>query len=234
MCAISSILLEMIDSLRPLHPRFDDWNWGDGPEIDETEALGGIYPFANIRPDIERAIERNVTIVDGDPEPLEGYFMMLKTDLTKPERLVHLSVSAGCGDLCISVSPFCNSAEFEIDPTPDLSLLTFSVWRRVMLILAETWEATWAEASPMDIRSEWTGFPVRRAWMNYVSPRLAPLITPPPGVIVERRPNGGLFLAATDETFQTANPKHKAAARTIEAALQPLNTIPYPIDDPYK
>jgi hypothetical protein len=70
--------------------------------------------------------------------------------------------------------------------------------------------------------------------MNYVSPRFARLITPPPAGIVAVRPNGGLFLAATKETFDTRNPAHMAAARAIEAALQPLNSIPYPIDDPYR
>jgi hypothetical protein len=132
------------------------------------------------------------------------------------------------------VSAFCNNyAKLDIGLEPDPALITFALWRAILLILVETWEATWAEASPEGIQSEWRGIPVRCAWMNYVSPRFAPLITPPPGAIVEYRPNGGLFLAATDELFQLGNPAHLARAREIEAALQPLNQLPYPIDDAY-
>jgi len=51
--------------------------------------------------------------------------------------------------------------------------------------------------------------------MNYVSPRFAPLITPPTTAIVEYQPNGGLFMAATDETFVASNPQHLAVAHDI-------------------
>jgi hypothetical protein len=67
-------------------------------------------------------------------------------------------------------------------------------------------------------------------WLNYVSPRFARLVTPPKTAIVDYRPNGGLLMAATDETFITANPKHLAVARDIEAALAPLNALPWPPD----
>lgn len=67
-----------------------------------------------------------------------------------------------------------------------------------------------------------------------LSSRLAPRVTPPASAIVEHRPNGGLFLAATDEIFETANPKHLAVSRAIEAALRPLNELAFPIDDPYQ
>ena len=76
--------------------------------------------------------------------------------------------------------------------------------------------------------------PVNPAWMSYVSPRFAPLMTLLPSAIVERRPNGGLFLAATRDIFEMANPTHMAVALEIEAALQPLNRIPNPNDAPYR
>jgi hypothetical protein len=36
-------------------------------------------------------------------------------------------------------------------------------------------------------------------------------------------PGGGLLLIAAEETFDTANPRHMAAARAIREALTPLN-----------
>jgi hypothetical protein len=53
---------------------------------------------------------------------------------------------------------------------------------------------------------------------------------PPKTAIVEYRPNGGLLMAATDETFITANPRHLAVAHDIEAAIAPLNALPWPPD----
>ena len=234
--ALADRFLRTIDAISSLHPLLDTWTWGDSQEVWETEGQGGTYPFAEIRPNIVHAIEKNVCNGgEGVPDPFYGYLMMTQTDRTPEGSSIGLAVSASKGvNGGSTVSAFCNNyATLDIGPDPDPSLITFALWRSLLLILCETWEATWAEASPEGIRSEWRGIPVRCAWMNYVSPRFAPLITPPPAAIVEHRPNGGLFLAATDEPFQMANPSHLAVAREIEAALQPLNQIAWPIDDPY-
>ena len=69
---------------------------------------------------------------------------------------------------------------------------------------------------------------LRLAWISYVSPRFAPLVSPPSTAITEYRPDGGLLMAATDETFQTANPKHLAVAQDILAAVASLNANPWP------
>ena len=44
--------------------------------------------------------------------------------------------------------------------------------------------------------------------------------------MVERRPNGGLLMAATDATFDVDNPAHMAVARDIERAGAPLSGTP--------
>ena len=62
---------------------------------------------------------------------------------------------------------------------PDPSLLCFDVWRDLLLAIAETWEATWVEASTPGLMNLKSSYPVRPAWMSYVSPHFAPLITPP-------------------------------------------------------
>ena len=133
------------------------------------------------------------------------------------------------------MTPFTNRMEFDVGHEPDPSLLRYDLWRAVLLLLAETWEATWVEAAPADMSEHWgTTRAFRAAWMSYVSPRFAHLVTPPAGIVAERRPDGGLFMAATTEMFRTADPRHLAAARAMETALAPLNRLDYPIDEPYR
>ncbi|HVZ03087.1 hypothetical protein, partial [Hyphomicrobium sp.] len=69
---------------------------------------------------------------------------------------------------------------------------------------------------------------LRLAWISYVSPEGAARVIPPATAIVDHRPNGGLLLAATDETFVARNPHHLAVASDILAAVAPLNADPWP------
>jgi hypothetical protein len=71
---------------------------------------------------------------------------------------------------------------------------------------------------------------LRIAWMSYVAPRFAPLITPPPSSIHERTAQGGLLMSATQDTFRVDNPAHLAAAQDILKALAPFETLPWPPD----
>ena len=59
--------------------------------------------------------------------------------------------------------------------------------------------------------------------MGYLSPRAAKIIERPSGLIAEDRPNGGLFLVATDDIFDISNAAHLAAARQIERVLDIFN-----------
>lgn len=236
--AIAARFLRTIDALRTLNPLLDVWSWGDYHEIGETEGQGGVYPLDDIRPRMAAAVARNVGDAgDAAPDPDNGYKLMAQADRTAPGSLISLSGSAGArpeGRPGFSVTPFTNRMNFKLGPEPDPSFLRYAFWREVMLLLAETWEATWVEAWPDDMMDHWgPKHAFRAVWMCYVSPHFAPLVTPPPGIIAERRPNGGLFMAATDAMFRTVEPRHLAGARAIEAALQPLNRLDYPIDEPY-
>jgi len=68
------------------------------------------------------------------------------------------------------------------------------------------------------------------AWMSYLSARFAPLVVPPRSAIVEHPQGGGLLMIATEERFDVANPAHLGVAREIEAALAPVNALPWPPD----
>jgi hypothetical protein len=219
-----------VQQLKAIDARFDVWDWGDRQELLETEAESGTYPFEEIDKNLVQAIERNARAVDREPpDPLNGYWMSIGT---KTGIFFTASASEGIrGGL--PFTPFMNTAEFSLSPESDLSLINFEILRSVFLAINETWEATWSELLPDELRDFWTGYPVRVAWMNYVSPHYAPLMMPPPSAIVEHRPNGGLFLAATRDVFDVAHPKHLAVAREIEAALQPMSDVPNPNDAPY-
>ena len=223
-----------VDAMRALDPRLDNWLWGDAEEIWDTEGKTAGRPFATVRANLVAAIEKN-PCKGGDriSDPSNGYWMMILTP-SAAATAFSLAVSAGEDRAGSKSVAFKHYVSFKIERDLNHALATYDVCRALVLLISEIWETTWAEAAPDDNRPLWLGFPVRATWMSYVSPCFAPLITPPADAIVERRPNGGLFLAATDETFETANPAHMAAAGAIEAALQPLNKIAWPIDDPYR
>jgi hypothetical protein len=116
---------------------------------------------------------------------------------------------------------------------PDSDVVTYAIFKAAVLAMSECFEATYCDGFHSDLKELWPDrghrMPaLRLAWFSYVSPRFAPLVTPPSTAIVEYQPNGGLLMAATDETFVTANPKHLAVARDILAAVAPLNANAWP------
>jgi hypothetical protein len=56
-----------------------------------------------------------------------------------------------------------------------------------------------------------------------LSEPLARKIAPPDDVLVEHAGDGGLLMIAAEEKFDTANPSHMAAARSILRSVQSLN-----------
>ena len=99
----------------------------------------------------------------------------------------------------------------------------------MLFAIARAFAPDWCQAGPdtlVDIldRTPYKRPPMSLAWMIWLSAPLAALVTPPPPpIIVEHYADGSLFMAATRETFVTANPDHLAAARAIFAVVDPLN-----------
>jgi hypothetical protein len=213
----------LIDRLADINPVFSDWIWlGDNKQP---------ILFASIRTHLAEKIAAAIVRGDyGEPEPIDGYSFGALNSLNETPRLLSLSVHAGSW---AKSSVYSNTAEIGTDwyVQPDPAILTFEIFKAALLALAESFEATFCVAFSGDLADLWPGGrKFRFGWINYVSPRFAPLITPPKTALVEYRPNGGLLMAATDETFITANPKHLAVARDIEAAIAPLNALPWPPD----
>jgi hypothetical protein len=132
---------------------------------------------------------------------------------------------------------FANTADLETKPlnAANARFITTSIFTSALLAMANAWDATWCAAYPSDIIPLWPkpgpGRPhFRMAWITYLSPRFAPMVTPPRSAIVEYTPEGGLVMTATRDRFDVTNPAHLAAAREIEAAMAPVNALPWPPD----
>jgi Immunity protein 52 len=214
---------QIIDRLAVIDPVFGNWIWsGRQPNP---------IAFATIRPDLAKRIAAAVTRDDyGGPDPDFGYLFGTLNSLKTTPRSMSVNVRAGCR---VKASFYSNTASIETGwhVEPDPAIVTYPIFKAALLALCECFEITFCHSYPDDLTDLWpSGQKFRLGWMSYVSPRFAPLITPPKTGIVEYRPNGALFMAATDETFVTANPQHLAAARDIEAAIAPLNALPWPPD----
>lgn len=219
--SIAKRFLTLIDRLAPIDPVFGNWICAvDGEPV----------PLEDVQGDMTNVVESGVSRSDdGDPTPVYGYSVIAVNNTEPTPFSIGVSVHAGrwaSGPGYINRGEIESSDRIDLDPT----LVTFAIFRAALLALAESFEVTWCSAYPKDLTALWRNKHFRLAWMSYISPRFAPLITPPKTAIVEYRPNGGLFMAATDETFVTANPAHLAVARDIEAAIAPLNALPWPLD----
>ena len=72
--------------------------------------------------------------------------------------------------------------------------------------------------------------------MSYAAPRFAPVITPPPSAIVERTAQGGLLMAATEETFSVITPRISPPRATSSSHSRPSRRChgrqtPNPLND---
>jgi hypothetical protein len=219
---LAARFLKMIDLLKDIHPAFDNWICGIEDKPKKLEKIRNNFT-AEVAACVDRA-------EDGRPTPIGGYHLGGINSFKNNARNVAISIHAGrwtIGDYYINCATFVTG--FGISPDP--AIITYPVWKAVVLALAESWEVTWAAAYPDDLAKLWSPtVKFQTAWITYISPRFARLITPPRTAFVEYRPNGGLVMAATDETFITANPAHLAAARDIEAAIAPFNALPWPPD----
>ena len=173
---------------------------------------------------------------DGSPYPRRGYMFGASNGLKGTGRGIKVRVHAGN---TLIANYLINTAHLLTEPLDDrnASFINARVFKAAMLALVSAWDATWCGASPWGISDfeaqplpprPWFGL----EWMTYISPRFAPMITLPRSAIVEHVPGGGLLMIATEERFDANNPAHLSVARDIEAALAPINALPWPPDAP--
>ena len=191
-------------------------------------------PLHNVdRPQLAALIADHVSRDDFDVAEVEaGYYFTVVNKEERSPRSAHLQFHAGCSYFWGSPS---NSASFGTDEfiPQDAALFTPVLFRQVLLALVTAWDPNWCKVGSSETRDlsppiQETRTPkLQLAWMTYLAPRFALLVTPPKSAIVERTPEGGLLMIASEERFSVANPEHLRVAREIEASLAPVNALPW-------
>ena len=127
---------------------------------------------------------------------------------------------------------------------PDLSVVTYPLFKAALLAINGIWRAPWACAQairlgtvavpidfggvqatridsaaqvPSDHRFPHSVFHI--PWIAYLSARLSDGVTLAPEILTERTPDGGLLMTATEERFDPANPEHLRRARILAETL---------------
>jgi len=241
--ALARRFLKTLDLLREIDPVFKDWWFVRGPfncvPMNEMD-------YRHLATLIAEHVSRDD---DGTPEPEYGFYgSALNNDDQRSPRAAALSVHAG--NIHPAPSPaFWNTAQLRTDELipEDTTVFTPDLFRRALLALVSGWEPTLCsllsrellrvDAPPPPIFYPGTLIlpPPRKpkiglAWMTYLEPPLASLVTPPRSAIVERTDEGGLLMIATMDRFSIANPKHMAVAREIEATLAAADAFLWPPD----
>jgi hypothetical protein len=229
--ALATRYLRMIASLSAIDPAFGNWHFFDDEKATPLQGLR--------HADVMRMAEDGVwTAEDGTPTPQLGYRMGAGNG-RKPARFaVTVSIHAGNREI---VPYFINSVLSRLIARDDEGARAIDVdlLKAAVLAIVAAWNVTYAAAYPVELLDLWadagsqpaSSIPhFQMAWITYLSSRFAPLVTPPPSAIASRTPDGGLLMIATEERFDIANPTHMAVARAIEAALAPVNALPWPPD----
>jgi hypothetical protein len=220
---IAARFLACANRLKQVHPAYDDWIF---------DFNGKPKKFAALRGTLAAAIAANVVRAeDGDPTPIYGYWASVTNTMRKVHpRSLALWVNAGAW---VNRKYFSNFAMIKTGRriVPDPSIIAYPAFKAALLALVESFDATYCSAYPQQITNLWPeDAHLNLAWMSYVAPRFAPLITPPPTAIAERTAQGGLLLSATQETFRVDNPAHLAVSKDILKALAPFEALPWPPD----
>jgi hypothetical protein len=228
--AIARKFLRSLAALATVNPVFGNWHVGHEEGV----------PLASLSFDDVVQFIRDGSVDQNDPEdprpPVHslGYNFFALNTLAGGPRAVTVSVHAGQS---FSTAYYVNTADIEIPAlcAENADLITLAVMKPALLALIEIWQPTWCGLRPaaifdFQVKSvpgrPWFGL----TWVTYLSPRFAPLVTPPESVITESLPDGGLLMIATEDRFDVEDPAHMAAARAIEAAMAPVNALPWPPD----
>jgi hypothetical protein len=223
-------MLCCLDAISPLHPAFRDWKFldlfRDPMEMTEENISEFLCPLEKARPRMTDIVADWGVYTDDDrePEPRAGYRISVSNSNESNSRLVRLSAHGGG---LVSWTGHRRDASFETDwhHEADPSIVAYPLFKSILLTIVSCWDVDYANAScrdlwgsPMGVRSF-----CNPSWMVYLSAQLTQRIVVPSDVIVERTPDGGILMIAAEETFNVNNPDHMSGARSIFAALEPLN-----------
>jgi hypothetical protein len=226
---LGSRFWRMLQALSEVNPAFNDWKFIG------TDRFWPLPPGPG--DELTRLIADGVaTADDGDPTPINGYRFGAGTRTGSKSSL---TIDVHAGSYAPNMQFYTNTAGLRTKPLSEenIGLIASPIFKAALLAITEAWDATWCSAYPWDIIPLWTPRlaaerPMfKMAWITYLSPRFAPMVTPPRSAIVECTASGGVVMTATEERFDVHNPAHVSAAREIEAALAPVNALPWPPDE---
>jgi hypothetical protein len=221
--AIADHCLRMLDALVMIDPVFSRWFF-DG-RGDQERPVG----------EITRVLPALINgCANEEPGDGSGYRFSFSNSGYRHARYIDILVSAGCrwSEPWLINSVGLATIEQTFSPT-DPQIVTLDIFRAALLAIARIWRVTWCAAYPTDLMRFWPKAGKQHfkpAWMTYVSPRFAPLIVPTRAFETQRLTEGGILMVATRERFDVANAAHLAAAQVIDAAIAPLNALPWPPD----
>ena len=207
-----------VDSLASISPLTVDW-------VACTERKG--VPFSTARRNLVALVEKSLKPEDdGKIYPADGYTISAYTR-RQPQNFEFMGFVGRDYR-----SPDLNRFSFEtaMGTWPDLSLVTYPLFRSVALATIACWEPLYCNTQPsilqpfMAPKSWFTA-----SWITYVHPSLVHRVTPPDIPVVEPTPDGGLLLAATTDTFSADIPAHLEAAQRIAAATGHLDDMMPPL-----
>jgi immunity protein 52 of polymorphic toxin system len=221
-------MLRMLQGLADIDPLLADWQWVGRKKLVPMSELDVATA--------ERLLRSRISRDDaGEPIPARGYSFYVHTHWYEPSRLT-LQGSIG---VCTPSNLYDNNIHLDTNrlSPPDEALLKYRIYKPALVFMATLWRANWASAFPLALPyllptdQERLDNSLRGGWITYLSAAWAAKITPPKSAIVERAPDGGVLMIAARETFRVDNPQHVAVAREIDAALAPLNALPWPPND---
>ncbi len=225
--------LKTLDVLSSIDPIFAEWTMTDMRNLSSLS-------LQKARPRITDVIEDNIARDDFDePSPDYGYSACARAGRFKDPRSANFRLEAGGS---ISNGTKLEFAEYNV--APDLTVVTYPIFKAVLLAINEIWCAPWACAQvfrsdydesltdlggvqatriesvmqvPTDLAFPGSIFHI--PWIGYLSAELASGLKLAPEILIEHTSDGGLLMSATTERFDPTNPEHLRRARVIAEAL---------------
>jgi len=201
-----------VDSLIKISPLFAKWYVGtESPQF-----------YEKVRDDLAPVISKDSSADEERDCSVEGYWIAGRVRGQPSNRRISFRGNAGAPIYIAEHNGINTGTPYGISPDP--AIIEYLVFKAILMATVDCWDPFTCGARSSDLidHYEQRG-PFHEAWMLYVPPHLAKTVQPPNIPVVEATPNGGLFLAATTETFKTYNPVHLEAARHIGHATRHLN-----------
>lgn len=219
---IGAKFLRTLDSLSPINPLLTQWGYFDETNIPLGE------PFETISPRITDFVSEHVWLDEYDePEPSKGYAIWA-SNLYHPGR----TADGQSGNVYVNAGSLgSNQVDFSVGRegmTTDPGLLTYPLFRSVLLALVEIWRPEWVNvrcsasgllptAASGDPNFPYSGF--QMPWMAYLCAERADGVPIPADIPTERTPDGGLLMVAATSPLEPGDPKQMAISKEIARIL---------------